>query len=589
MNLKRNFVMSLVTCMSFTMAACTKQETPSPSPTAASNALSYKAGTYEGIGTGMGGEVHVNVTFSDNAIDKIEIGENAETPLISNYALTRLPEDIVKYQSLAVDTVTGATISSYAVISAVSDAVNQAGGDADALKKVAIEKEKQSDEELTTDVLIVGGGLSGMSAAYEAASSGLSTILIEKEEAYGGSSARSGGAVCYATNEDDPKGYFSAEDFYKWFQNMGHGEINDALDKKIAYRSNETVEWMRNEIGYNPAYEMTETFIDGTVARLTNPGSPDEYITGAGGGMMQIFYDKISSTDGIAMMNKTKATELLTDDNGAVIGAVAERTDGSKVTIHANAVILATGGWAAGTELMDKWAPGMKKAINLSGVGSTGDGVGLSEKVGAEITYDTPAFAGGVYGPAVATPTNYLLVNGNGERFIAEDEKTCFIMAAMMRDKTGVFYQIYDESETDGMFEGADTVIKADSIEELAKATGMDANTLQDTINRYNELKDKEDVDFGKASELMTGIGEGPYYAVPVATYILTAYAGPDITDDCEVLSTEGNVIPGLYGIGELIATNIYGYDDGGHGATLQYCMSTGRIAAEAAKNYIGK
>lgn len=74
-------------------------------------------------------------------------------------------------------------------------------------------------------------------------------------------------------------------------------------------------------------------------------------------------------------------------------------------------------------------------------------------------------------------------------------------MAAMMRDKTGVFYQIYDESETDGMFEGADTVIKADSIEELAKATGMDANTLQDTINRYNELKDKEDVDFGKASD----------------------------------------------------------------------------------------
>ena len=99
----------------------------------------------------------------------------------------------------------------------------------------------------------------------------------------------------------------------------------------------------------------------------------------------------------------------------------------------------------------------------------------------------------------------------------------------------------------------------------------MDANTLQDTINRYNELKDKEDVDFGKASELMTGIGEGPYYAVPVATYILTAYAGPDITDDCEVLSTEGNVIPGLYGIGELIATNIYGYEKGD---TLYFSIS---------------
>ena len=78
MNLKRNFVMSLVTCMSLTMVACTKQETPSPSPTVGSVAVSYKAGTYEGIGTGMGGEVHVNVTFSDNAIDKIEIGEYNE-------------------------------------------------------------------------------------------------------------------------------------------------------------------------------------------------------------------------------------------------------------------------------------------------------------------------------------------------------------------------------------------------------------------------------------------------------------------------------------------------------------------------------
>ena len=79
----------------------------------------------------------------------------------------------------------------------------------------------------------------------------------------------------------------------------------------------------------------------------------------------------------------------------------------------------------------------------------------------------------------------------------------------------------------------------------------------------------------------MTGIGEGSYYAVPVMNYVLTAYAGPVITDNCEVVSTEGTVIPGLYGVGELIATNIYGYDDGGHGATLQYCMSTGIIAAE--------
>lgn len=560
-----------------------KTQTSEATEPSTESAAVYQAGTYEGVGTGMGGEVHVSVTFDDTSIVSVEVGENAETPLISENALTRIPEDIVKYQSLAVDTVSGATVSSWAVLTAVSDAVAQAGGDVEALSAVAIPAaEKAADETITVDVLVVGGGLSGMSAAYDTANAGLNTLIIEKLESWGGSSARSGGAVCYATEEDDETGYFSAEDFYQWFKTMGHGQINDELVKKIAYNSGETVQWMRNDIGYNPPYEMVETFVDGTVARLTNPGSPTEYVTGCGGAMMKIFSDRLNQVENLSMMNKTRATELLTDESGAVVGAVAERDDGSILTIEAKAVILATGGWAAGTEYMDQWAPGMKKAYNMACVGCTGDGVGLSEAVGAKITSDTPAFAGGVYGAMVATPSNYLLVDGNGSRFIAEDTPACYMMAAMMRNETGVFWEIYDEAQSEGMFEGVDLVLKADTLEELAGLMGADPDTLQATVDRYNELAGKEDADFGKAAEAMTGIGEGPYYAVNVMTYILTAYAGPDVTADCEVLSTEGNVIPGLYAIGELIATNIYGYDDGGHGATLQYCMSTGRIAAAA-------
>lgn len=541
----------------------------------------YTPGVYEGVGTGMGGEVHVSVEVSADAILSVTVGENNETALVSENALTRIPQDIVKYQSLGVDMVSGATVSSSAVLAAAADALAQAGGDVEALKAIPVTPEKGEDESVEVDVLVIGGGLSGMSAAYETAKAGLETLAIEKLESWGGSSALSGGAVCYATNEDDPTGYFSAEDFYQWFQHMGHGQINDELVKKIAYRSNDTVQWMRNEMGYNPPYEMVETFADGTVARLTNPGSPTEYVTGCGSQMMKIFYDDLQKLEHLTMRNNTKATELLTDENGAVVGAVAEKKDGGKLTVHAKAVVLATGGWTRSEKYMDEWAPGMKKAVLICGMGCDGDGIGLSEAVGAKITSQTSAFAGGVTAALAAAPSNYLLVNGNGERFVAEDTPACYLLAAMMRDSTGVSYELFDEAQSEGMLENASAVVKADTLEELAEKIGADPAVLTATAARYNELKGKEDVDFGKATELMTGIGEGPYYAVPVMNYVLTAYAGPVITDNCEVVSTEGTVIPGLYGVGELIATNIYGYDDGGHGATLQYCMSTGIIAAE--------
>lgn len=568
-------------CMLLT-AACGCADAPMEQ-----QAAKYTPGVYEGVGTGMGGKVPVSVEVSANEIISVTVGENSETALVSENALTRIPQDIVKYQSLGVDTVSGATISSNAVLAAVADAIAQAGGNVEELKAVPVSVEKGEDESVEVDVLVVGGGLSGMSAAYETAKVGLETLILEKLESWGGSSALSGGAVCYATNEDDPTGYFSAEDFYQWFHNMGHGQINDELVKKIAYRSNATVQWMREEMGYNPPYEMVETFVDGTVARLTNPGSPTEYVTGCGSQMMKIFYEDLMKTDHLTMRNNTKVTELLTDETGAVVGAVAEKKDGGTLTVHARAVVLATGGWTRSEKYMEEWAPGMKKAVLICGMGCDGDGIGLSEAVGAKITSQTAAFVGGVSAAVAAAPSNYLLVNGNGERFVAEDTPACYLLAAMMRDSTGVFYEIFDEAQSEGMFENAGTVVKADTLEELAEKIGADATKLMATVARYNELKGVEDVDFGKAAELMTGIDEGPYYAVPVMNYVLTAYAGPVITDNCEVVSVDGTVIPGLYGVGELIATNIYGYDDGGHGATLQYCMTTGIIAAETIESAI--
>lgn len=210
------------------LTGCQNEPTSQPA-----SSTGYTPGTYEGVGAGMNGEVHVAVTFDKDSITAIEIKDNVETISISKPALTRLPQDIVQNQSLNVDLASGATISSNAVITAVGEAVKQAGGDVDALKsKAKPEIEVQPDEQTETDIVVVGSGLAGVSAALEAANRGKSVLLVEKMEAYGGSSAQSGGAVCYTLENSD----FTEQDYAEWLIQMGHdGEnINEELIRKIA-------------------------------------------------------------------------------------------------------------------------------------------------------------------------------------------------------------------------------------------------------------------------------------------------------------------------------------------------------------------
>ena len=591
--MKKTLAMILAAVMALSLAACAPAKT-TPAPTAAATqtpapaapeVAAYTAGTYEGIGTGMGGEVHVSVTFDSNAITAIEVGENAETALLSEPALTRLPQDIVNHQTLNVDMVSGATITSAAVLSAVASAVEQAGGNVEALKAApAPAKEQGKDETVDVDVLVVGGGIAGMTAAYHASEAGLTVLLLEKLESMGGSSARSAGAVCYATEEGDPAGYFSAEQFGDWLVEMGRGQVNEALVRKIADMSAENVQIMRT-VGFDPAYEMGEALKGGVTSRITNPLSDTEFIMAGGGMLTQAFYDNLAAKDNVTIMTRTRAETLLTDGDGSVVGATAARDNGGKVTVNAKAVILATGGFDQSDEYCDLVAPGLKDAENYSCIGNEGDGITMTQEVGAKVILDAPCPMGGGYVPYAALPSNAsLIVDKNGKRFVNEAAEDVFLQAGIAKNDTGVSYYLCDsEAEDAAVLEeavAAGTALKGDTIEALAAAIGANPATLQATVDRYNELKGKEDADFGKDAEKMTGIGEGPYYAVKMAYLVLTSYAGPVVDENCRVLTEAGEAIPGLYAAGERAACNITAYDTIGHGMSLQYCMSTGRIAA---------
>ena len=172
--------------MVMSLSACSSQPT---------GTATYTAGTYTGTGAGRNGDITVEVVFTDDAIKSVTITDHAETGGISDPAINTIPEAIVKSQSLGVDAVTGATLTSNGIIDAVADAVEQAGGDVEALKAVVVEKTAGEAIEETVDVVIVGAGGAGMAAAASALENGATVIVLEKTAAIGGNTLASGMAM----------------------------------------------------------------------------------------------------------------------------------------------------------------------------------------------------------------------------------------------------------------------------------------------------------------------------------------------------------------------------------------------------------
>ena len=198
---KRVLALALAAAMCLGLAACGGKTTPSEPPVEEG---AYKAGTYEASADGRNGPVKVSVTFTADAIESVKITEHTETAGISDPAINDIPTAIVTYQSLGVDAISGATITSDAILAAVADCVTQAGGDVEALKAVPAggEKVEGALQDATVDVLVVGGGGAGLSAALSAAQNGASVILVEKLSALGGNTLLCGGAF----NTADPEG-----------------------------------------------------------------------------------------------------------------------------------------------------------------------------------------------------------------------------------------------------------------------------------------------------------------------------------------------------------------------------------------------
>lgn len=595
-------------------------------------AAGFTAGTYTAGAQGNNGPVKVSVTFTESAIEKVEILEHAETKGLSDPAIEQIPEAIVTYQSLGVDTVSGATNTSNAILNAVADCVAQAGGDVEALKAVPAGEAEEIPvlQDTTVDVLVIGGGGAGLSAALSATQNGASVVLIEKTGALGGNTFICGGAF----NTYDPEGQkdipmtealgsavekvlahedvseahaaLKAEVQKQWDEYKASGRTNlfdspewhalqslDAGDyegnvelvRALTANTLDTLHWLANN-GVTWSDEVSTV-----VGALWNRSHQTPNTSGAD---IVAALETNARANGVEIFLDTKGEELVVED-GKVTGAVVTNAKGEKVTVKANkGVIMATGGFARNVEMRVKyntqWEYIGENLPSNNAIGETGDGIVMGEAAGANLVgmgwiqlmpLNTIS-GGGISGYVNSS----MFFNQEGKRFVAEDGRRDVLAKAALEQTNQMFYVLCDakEAELRGVPQQAldfmvqnKMIYSGNTIAELAENINVPAEALEKSVEEFNAL-----VKAGKPDEYGRTLWEntievGPFYAPAFSPAVHHTMGGLEINVNAEVLNTEGQVIEGLYAAGE-VTGGIHGTNRVG-GNAVPDALTFGKIA----------
>lgn len=611
----------LVAILAFSLCACNSStggsSATSTSDSSTETSAKYTPGTYVGKAQGIRSEVEVSVTFDEISITNIEVTSHGETKNIADAAIEKVPAEILEAQSLDVDVITSVTFTSRAIINAVEEAAKQATDDISSLTaKRTIEKE--NDETVDTDVVVVGMGLAGATAAVSAVDEGVKVVAIEKAGAAGGSSKYSGGFItAVGTKQAQEEGVtITADDYFASYNAQEDlSEKKDETDrdamKAMIERSASDIEFLDNHNdpitgpdGFGSDFKVWHYPADRTSAFDGEAAGADHIVQ---------LMEWLNKQDNFSIYYNTPATKILTDANGKVSGVECTRNDGSTLTVNAKSVVLATGGYAASKEMMERFCPDFPQEWVLpyttSSMYNTGDGITMAEALNADIYEDgwwmDLAIGVDVGGYSTYFPdtlnglinyANYFVTDGTGKRILNVNSLygPRSIVFAKAMEETGKIYSIFTKEGFENGIQFIEdnnrvdnkNVYKADTLEELAEMTGMDANTFVEQVNRYNEMCEKGvDEDLGQTT--LIPIGEGPYYAVDIKTITMGTIGGLKTDDDKHVLDKEGNAIDGLYAAGELINGKYFNqvYTSGcAQLLSLDSGIIAGRNAATSAK-----
>ena len=527
-------------------------------------------GTYSAVVAGHNGEMTVETTVDSTSILEVKIISHTETYGIGYGSVMTpvevLPQRIVEHQTLNVDNVSAATVTSSAIKAGVRDCLTQAGASETAMSEAA-PKANPTEAEYTVDIAVIGGGAAGLTAANTALDEGKTVLLVEKMGITGGSTVQSGGNIFAAgTSAQKANGIEdSAEDLNQFLMSYDEDQLlNAEMIQDYAEHIAEDLDYLADQ-GVQVTYVTTaQPTLTPNRLHLTSP--KNEIASGIGGGIT-VPLTKSMLEKGGTLLLETRAEALLTDEQGQVIGVQAVNQSGETVTIHAHSVILTTGGYGSNPEMTARFAS--FNPIFNSAASSTGDGLTMAGEVGAQIfdsnglqlqyvdfnTGETGSTASGLVvdmqGKRLANEHSYQSVSA--EAFKRENSAVNYYITAT---KDGVCAEPYPTVQYGVTLENA---VKASSLEELATLIKVDPAVLKATVERYNDLCAKgPDEDFAKPADWMIPVEGDTYYAFARYPVAAATFGGLVIDAQGRVLNQDNKPISGLYAAGEVALTGVF-------------------------------
>ena len=596
------------------------------------------SGDFTGTAKGFGGDVSVTLTLTDGAITGCTAEGKEETQGVGSEAIAKMPGEIAESGSIAVDGVSGATVTSTAIKEAAAAALTAAGLNPDDYKTAVENDATAEDSTVDADVVVVGAGGAGMTAAITAAAEGKSVVILESQSMVGGNSVRATGgmnagktvyqdenefgesagvektlktaAEKYADNETitalaktvseqwaayqaNPTGYFDSVELMELDTMIGGKGINDPeLVETLCANSADAIDWL-DEHGIT--LHNVSSFGGASVKRIHRPVNAEGKTVSVGSYMIPLLQENCEKA-GVKMMLDTTATEILTDANGAAVGVKATGASGETVTVNAKAVVLASGGFGANLDMVVKYKPELKGFMTTNAPGIQGQGIEMAQAIGAAtVDMDQIQIHPTVEANTAALITEGLrgdgaiLINEEGQRFIDEVGTRDVVSAAEIAQTGSYSWLVVDQAMADassviqGYIKKGYTVTGA-TYEELGKAMGVDAAAFAETMEKWNGyVEAKNDPDFGRTS-FANPLNTAPYYAVKVTAGVHHTMGGLKINANTEVLNEKGEVIPGLFAAGE-VTGGVHGANRLGGNAVADFTVF-GRIAGAAASDY---
>jgi fumarate reductase flavoprotein subunit len=613
-NLRKVLAVGLMIMLVLSLVGCAGGSNTKKAANSEDGKITFKAGTYKASVDGKNGPIEVEVTFSEHKIEDVKVVNFNETAGVSDASIKKIPEEIVKNQSLKVDAVAGATVTSDALLAAVMDCVKQAGGDP-ALLNAEVKKEVSTEVvELNSDVVVVGGGAAGISASLRADELGLKTILLEKMSYIGGAISISGGNQVVTLSKLQKEAGVSddsADSMVKDFMANGSNKNVPELLKLFATHVGQTTDWLHDYVGIQ--YDMK----NGLHKLAEYEHQRELAYDGNGPGFAKQARKKVEDS-GVELYVETRAEKLITDENGAVVGVVAKDNTGKTYNIKAKAVIMASGGYGNNKDLLSN---DLQTALYYGPTSSTGDGIVMATEKGIDAATRLMEYGkrypngvevsegiakSTIAGNIAAFKKSAIIVNSEGKRVINEKSSNRKILETELTQKDQMLYILMDQAtfnefkpnvseagiSEDNIKEwlennGSKTpyFFHADSIEELAKLAKMEPSVLKTTVDSYNGyVKNGKDKEFDRSPEFMKEqIGTGPYYLVEQKPRFATTMGGLVVNTNFEVMNTSKKVISGLFAAGEVVG-GVMG-DDSPSGANNAWALTSGKLSAEAVVN----